>query len=232
MSENNLTIIFYSANRISDFFMGNVTKQLKKAVGDTPIISVTHKPMDLGKNICVKMERSVYSIYKQILIGAKEAKTKYVATAEDDVLYPEEHFAYRPPEGYLAYDLNKWSILTWYKEAIYSKRENRRTMTSLIADRKALIATLEERYAKYPIKESVPERLIKEYWGEPGRFENHLGIKTVKNVKFECEIPSVVFSTPEALGFEVLGARKAHAPIRTSEIPYWGKAENVLKLYK
>jgi len=232
MSENDLTILFYTANKISDYFMSNVISQLKKAVGDTPIISISHKPMDLGENICVQMERSIYSIYKQILIGAKAAKTKYIATAEDDVLYPADHFQYRPEDGVLAYDLNKWSILTWHKPPIYSKRENRRTMTSLIADREALIATLEERYTKYPLKSLVPQNLLDLYWGEPGRFENHLGITPINTEKFECEVPSVVFSTPESLGFEVLGARKAHGPIRAEEVPYWGKASDVLKLYQ
>lgn len=229
---DDLTILFYSANQISDYFMSNVVSQLKKAVGDTPIVSVTHKPMKLGKNIVVNMERSVYSIYKQILIGAREAKTKYVATAEDDVLYPPEHFQFRPGEGELAYDLNKWSIFTWYQPPVFSQRKNRRTMTSLIGDRETLIKTLEERYAKYPIRELVPELISRYYWGEPGRFEDHLGISKVNTIKYNSTIPSVVFSTPEALGFNNLGARKAHDPNRATELPYWGTAEQILKLYK
>ena len=232
MREEGLTILFYTANRISDYFMKNVTDQLLKAVGDTPIISISHKPMDLGQNIHVRMERSIYSIYKQILIGAKAAKTKYVATAEDDVLYPPEHFLYRPPNGTLAYDLNKWSIFTWSDPPMFSKRTNRRTMTSLVGCRETLIKTLEDRFTKYPIRDSVPEDIYKLYWGEPGRFENHLGIPTVETVKYECEVPSIVFSTPEALGYEGLGQRKRLGPIRVEEDPYWGKAEDVAKLYR
>ena len=229
---DDLTILFYSANQISDFFMSNVISQLKKAVGDTPIISVTHKPMDLGTNIVVEMERSIYSIYKQVLIGARAAKTKYVATAEDDVLYPPEHFQYRPNDGELAYDLNKWSIFTWYQPPIFSQRPDRRTMTSLVADREALIKTPEERYEKYPVRELVPRQIYKYYWGEPGRFEDHLGISKVKTVKYSASVPSIVFSTPEALGFDYLGIRKAHSPIQKPELPYWGTAEKILKLYK
>ena len=197
-----LTILFYTANHISDYFMNNVIKQLHSAVGNTRIISISHKPMNLGKNICVgDIGRSAYNIYKQILIGAKEAKTEYVATAEDDVLYPEKHFMYRPTENTLAYDTNKWSIFTWYKPPVFSIREGRRTMTSLIAPRKELIRTLEERYAKYPIFEKIPENIYKYYWGEPGRFEDHLGISRVNTEKYFSTVPSIVFSTEEALGF-------------------------------
>lgn len=230
---NDLTILFYSSNKISDYFMDNTTKWLLRAVGDTPIISVTHKPMNLGHNICVgDIGCSAYNIYKQILIGAKEAKTKFVATAEDDVLYPKEHFEYRPSEDTLAYDINKWSIFSWTKPPVFSMREGRRTMTSLIAPRDELIRTLEERYAKYPVFEEIPTDIYKYYWGEPGRFEDHLGISKVKTIKYSCEIPSVVFSHEQALGFGQLGKRKAHAPIQATTIPFWGSAKDVLINYK
>ena len=67
---NDLTIIYYTANHISDYFMANTKKQLIRAIGDAPIISVSQKPMKLGKNICVgDIGRSGYNLYKQILIG-------------------------------------------------------------------------------------------------------------------------------------------------------------------
>jgi hypothetical protein len=227
---SDLTILFYTANYISDYFMGNIQKQLLKAIGDTPLISVSHKPMDFGENICVgDIGRSAYNIYKQVLIGAKAAKTKYVATAEDDVLYPEEHFRYRPPEDTMAYDINRWGIYTWTKPPIFSYRD-RRNMTSLIAPRDELIRTLEERFTKYPTPEDMHES-IRKYWGEPGRYDSSLGISKVKNERYKSSIPHIMFSTPEALAFKHLGVRKAHSKVRAKELPYWGTAEEVLKLY-
>ena len=42
----------------------------KESAGDTPIISVSQKPMDLGNNICVgDVERSSQNGYMQLLIG-------------------------------------------------------------------------------------------------------------------------------------------------------------------
>ena len=123
-----LTVIYYTANYLNNRFADRVREQLIRVIGQTPLISVSHKPMDFGENICVgDIGRSVYNIYKQVLIGARAAKTKYVATAEDDVLYSPDHYLYKPEPGTFAYDVNKWSIFTWYNPPIMSYRE-RRTM--------------------------------------------------------------------------------------------------------
>lgn len=227
-----LTILYYTSNTISDYFMKNTQDQLLKAVGDTPIVSVSFKPTVVGdncKNICIgEQPRSSYMIYKQVLLAVREAKTEYVATAEDDVLYPKEHFEFRPPKDTLAYDVNKWSIFTWTNPPIFSIRE-RKTMTSLIAPREELLKTLEERYEKYP--EWEPERFAR-YWAEPGRFEDHLRIKKPKTMEYKCSVPSIVFSTKEALAFSHLGTRKAHSLIKKDFIEPWGSAEEILQLYK
>ena len=147
---NDVTIIYYSANTISDEFYQKTKGALLKAAGNIPIISVSHKPMDLGKNICVgDIGASNINIYKQLLIGAKEATTEYIATAEDDTLYSESHYAHRPSEGMFGYNMNKWSLFTWSDPPIFSNR-GRMTLNALIAPRKLLIEALEERFAKYP----------------------------------------------------------------------------------
>lgn len=212
--------------------MKNVQAQILIATGNAPIISVSQKPIKFGMNICIgETGFSTYNLYKQVLIAVREAKTSYVATAEDDVLYPPEHFVYRPPANTIGYDLNKWSLFTWGKP-VFSKRENRRTMTGCIAPRETLLKTLEERYTKYPVFEEIPEEIYKYYWGEPGRFEDHLGIAHVETEKWECSVPSVSFCTPEALGFTYLGKRKALGPIQAETLEPWGSAEEVRRLYE
>ena len=230
---NDLTIIYYTANHIFDYFMANTQRLLQEAVGDTPIISVSHQPMKFGHNICVgDIGRSTYNLYKQILIGAREAKTKYVAMAEDDTLYSKEHFAYRPPdEKTFSYDINKWSIFTWIEPPVFSFRA-RKSMSSLIVGRDALVKTLEERYAKYPIFEAIPKDIYKYYWGEPGRFENHLGITPLKKEEFSSPVPNIIFSTSEALGYQQLGRRKSHTEVKKTTIAPWGTAQEVMKIYR
>ena len=231
-----LTVIYYTANLISPYFMANTQKLLLDAIGDTPVISVSFKPTIVGpncQNICIgEQQRSGYMLYKQIMIGVQAAKTKFVATAEDDTIYPREHFEAHIPDGYLGYNLNKWSIFTWTNPQIFSKRKGRRTMNTMIGSRDLLSKTLEERYSKYPVLEEIPPDIIKYYWGEPGRFEDHLGISKVPNIEFESSIPVVAFSTPEALAYLGLGRRKAHDPNQTEEIPYWGKASDIIRIYQ
>src|ERR1035437_6747584 len=193
----NLTILYYTANEEPEYFMNNTQKQLLVAVGDTPIVSVSFKPTIIGDNctniVLEGQTRSNYTLYKQVLMAAKEAKTEFVAMAEDDMLYSVEHFQYRPKDDVFAYDLAKWSIFSWTKPPIFSYRP-RKLMSSLIVRREALIRTLEERYAKYPTLEEASKKVYPLYWGEPGRFEHHLGITPLKTEEYTSSVPNIMFS--------------------------------------
>lgn len=232
MNKPDLTVIYYTSNWLdthNPFFLKNTKKQLIKAGGDLPLISVSHKPMDFGTNICVgNIGRSHLNIYRQIMIGARAAKTKYVAMAEDDILYSYEHFhTYLPEKDRFAYDMAKWSIFTWTKPPMYSFRTNRKVVNSLVAKRDMLVAAMEERFAKFPDESKVPLQ----YWGDPGRYENKLGVTVRETEEFYTTCPNIVFSHPQAMGYEGLGNRKKLGDIRATEIPYWGQAEDIVKLY-
>ena len=83
-----ITIIYITANKLTDSFAKNIRKELLKAAGEIPIISVSKKPLKFGvKNLVFPGEASIYNEYKETLAGVKEAKTKYVAICEDDSLY-------------------------------------------------------------------------------------------------------------------------------------------------
>lgn len=235
MKHENLTILYYTSNENSDYFMENTQRILLEAVGDTPIVCVSFKPTMIGNN-CTNIVvgeggRSNYKLYGQILTAAKATKTKYCATAEDDMLYSKEHFDYRPKDEVFAYNINKWSIFSWIKPPVFSYRP-RKLMNSLIVTRDALVKNLQERYDKYPVFEEIPKDIWSFYFGEPGRFETHLGIPRVPTEEFESSIPNVMFSTSEALGYLGLGTRKAHSKIKKDRVEPWGSAESVLKLYK
>jgi len=133
-----LTILFYTANVAQKRMFDNAVRSLKRF--NYPIVSVSQEPMDLGTNIVVPKERSLENIYRQVLIAAKEAKTKYVALCEDDCLYTKEHFLHTPKKDF-AYNLNRW--LLHLREGVYSYRR-RPVLSQCIADREALIKCLEE----------------------------------------------------------------------------------------
>jgi len=222
-----LTIIYYTANYINDHFFKETKKQLLLSKKDIPLISVSQKPMDLGENICVgDIGRSHVNIFKQALIGAKKANTKYVAMAEDDVLYSPEHFNFRPKKTNFAYNVSKWSIFTWSEPPVFSFK-NRLVINSLIANRKAFIEAIEERLNKF----GDNPKFNGYSWGEPGRKEKELGLKINKTEIFYSEIPNIVFSHPEAVGYGHLGKKKRKGFPRLKELPYWGSAKDVLKKY-
>ncbi len=228
---NDLTIIYYTANFISDKFMKNIQKQLLTASGDLPIISVSQKPMNFGRNICVgNIGRTHINIWREAYIGAKEAKTKYIALAEDDVLYSPGCFTrHTPTPGVFAYNQNVWRLYTWVKPAIFSYLDFI-NMNSLVCERDLFVEAMEERFAKWP----DDSKINLSDWGEPGKYEGkgHLEVTERKIEEFYSPISNIAFSHQTALSFLHLGKRKKLGYLRSFEVPYWGHAEEILKLYE
>lgn len=238
-----LSVIYYTSNFLEEknpYFLENTKKQLLKAIGTHPLISVSLKPMDFGHNIVVGEKdgldsgRSHLNIYRQILIGCKQAKTKYVAMAEDDILYSFAHFhTYTPKRSRFAYDMQKLSLFTWTDPPMYSFRTKRKVVNQLIAPRDLLIEALEERFARIPTLleqgMDLPEILSK--WGDPGRYESLLGITPRETEEFYSQTPSIVFSHEHAYGYLNHSNKKRLGDVRMYDIPEWGKASDVLKLF-
>lgn len=225
-----LTVVYITANHISDYFAQNTINALMDAVGDYPIVSVSHKPMEMGTNICVgKTPRSQGQIYRQLLIGCKEAKSKYVAVAEDDVLYHYSHFNFRPQPGHWGYNMNAWSIFTWGEPMFtYKTPGGRRNLNGLICERDMLVEHLEQRFRIWSDDSKIDKRIF----GEPGKYDNQLGTTPHPSEYFYTNPPNIVFSHQTALGFQELGTRKRVGDIRATEIPYWGTAEEIRRLYE
>lgn len=224
---SDLSIIFYTANQIGSYFAANVRKQLVKAAGELPIISVSQQPLDFGQNITMAgMSPSHTNIYRQALIGAKQAQTQYIALAEDDVLYSSEHFKYRPSPGKFAYNLGVWGIYTW-KPTEFSWK-GRRNLNSLICERELFIEAMEERFAQWPRDEEIDLGL----WAEPGKYERQLGVTVRESETFWTNPPNIMFSHEKALSFRNLGIRKRVGELRATEIPIWGRVEDVMKYYR
>lgn len=231
MSEtSDLTIVYYSANTISDYFSHNVWMRLLKAAGNIPIIAVTKKPIltTAAENIVMNIPRSHLNIYRQALHGVYAAETKYIALAEDDILYTAEHFKYRPSDGKFAYNMNVWNIFTWGDSIFTQKLGGRINLSGLICERDLFIEAMEERFSKYSNDEDIDLRS----WAEPGKYENHLGVTVREKEIFTTNPPNIAFSHETALSFENLGKRKRLGEVRAIEIPYWGRAEDILKLYR
>lgn len=236
-----LTVIYYTSNWLDEhnpYFLANTKKQLLTAIGDLPMVIVSQKPTMFGNNsvnVCVgELGRSHLNIYHQILTGCKAAKTAFVALAEDDILYSWEHFHYKVPNGdYFLYDMNKLSLFTWTKPPLFSFRHNRMVVNQLIAPRKLLIESLEERFKRLEeLKaQGIPENRIIKNWGDPGRYENLLGVTVRQTDTFMSTRSSIVFSHENAFGYLSQGKRKRLGDLRIIEVQGWGRASDVIKLY-
>lgn len=226
---NDLTVIYLTANEIPQHFGLEMRIGLAQATQGLDMITVSKKPIGYGdKNIIFGTPRSHINIYREALAGVKEAKTRYIAIAEDDVLYSHEHFKKRPSRpDVFAYNIACWSIYTWSDPPIFSY-SGRRNHGMLICERDLYIEAMEERFAKFP-DDSLINNAV---WAEPGKYEKNLGVTERASETFYTDPSNVMFTHPQGLSMNTLGMRKRLAPIRALEIPHWGKASEVVKLYE
>lgn len=213
---DDVTIVYYTSNREDEKFESRIRKQLIESAGGLPIISVSQKPLtDCGKNICVG-EQSCCNItlLKQILIGLKAAKTKYVLAAESDAVYPPEYFTFTPPTDD--------DVYVYSNVYIYYTRNNRRrglnsqfwkkrfTEGALMCNRKTWIKLIE-----------------KALEGIDG-WDNDLAHKPkffFTKDKYSWTSPSPVVSIKTGKGLRKNTAVSLkHKPL--DKLPYWGTVED------
>jgi hypothetical protein len=241
-----LTAIYYTSSHLEEtnpYFLKNIEDQLLKALDGYPLIIVSQKPKMLGDNctnICIgEVGRSHLNIYRQLMIGARAAKTKYVASVEDDILYSWEHFHCKRPskDDVFLYDMNRWSIFTWSEPPIFSFRIGRKVVNALISPRDYIVSAMEERFAKFPDESKIDLSR----WGDPGRYEERLGVTVRNTEEFYSNPPIIQFNHPEGYGFiriperkdtsRTRGTHKSLGALRAFEIPFWGRAEKILSYW-
>lgn len=225
MESSDITIIMLTANKVPKKWAEFHKEKLLEAAGTSSIITISREPLDWGINILQTEPYGISNIYFQLLKGAKLAETDYIGVAEDDILYPKEHFEYHPPLDTFAYNMNRFNVFTWGKPTYFWK--NRMGNSTLIAPRKLTIEALEERFAKYP--NGTPPG----FTGELGRvnIEDKLGVTRRKSAWFSTEISIVKID--HELGIDRLARthRKGMGILRAYDIPYWGKAEDIVKKF-
>jgi hypothetical protein len=227
----NTTVIFLTQNNLPKQWTSYHRGVLLEAVGDLPLITVSRKPLDFGLNIIQTEPKSPSNIYWQILKAAKIATTKFIAIAEDDTLYHKDHFNFKLDDGAVGYNMTHWSLFTWidkhHKEPTYSWR-NRRGNYSMKGDREVIIKALEERFAKWP--DGTPDKTT----GEIGRpmVERNLGVSHVEAVEFYTSIAVVNFNHDYAMDDLQIRHQKGMGGLRAYDIPYWGRAKDLVTNFK
>jgi hypothetical protein len=105
-------VVYYTDNRCPEPIASAVREQLER-VAPGPIVAVSLKPLDwpAAKNIVLPLERSILSMFRQILAGLEALDTDYVFLAEHDVVYSADHMQFVPSrdDAYF-YDAHVWKV--------------------------------------------------------------------------------------------------------------------------
>lgn len=226
MEPNDITIIMLTANRVPKKWAEFHKEKLIESAGNATIITISREPLDWGINLLDTEPYEISNIYFQLFRGAKKATTEYIGVAEDDTLYPKEHFEYRPPLDTFAYNMNRFGLFRWSKTPTYFWKD-RISNSTLIAPRRLTMEALEERFAKHP--KGTPGG----FTGELGRpnIEEKLGVINRKSTWFSTE--TSIVRVDHELGIDRLSRthRKGMGILRAYDIPYWGRAEDIVKKF-
>ena len=205
--EVNKTIIYYTSNREKESFENKVRENILRVKGNMPIISVSQKPIDFGKNICVgDVGHNYQNAFKQALIGCEATKTEYVVMTESDCLYPSKgYFDFQPTDLNVIYSYdNVWML--WDKENRTRFYKHGTTGGSIILGRKLYIKLLKEKIKG--IKSFDKPNLKWEFFHRDSPIIN---IKTRNGISFGTALTK--------------GVRPKKS------FPYWGTVEDVKRNY-
>jgi hypothetical protein len=222
--KQDLTVIMSTANRVPKEWAKFHKKILLEAIGNTPLITLSFEPLDFGENL-IQEKYGVIHYYKELLRAARLAKTKYIAIAEDDVLYPEEHFDLRPPKSKLGYDMNRWVINTWGETIFYHKPHP--ANCGLVCERELFMEAWEERFGKFG--DDLPRRLLKEVGRN--RYERRYGVREIPTSKMYPLVPYLCFAHVKSVDPGQKYKKKRVWPVRAYEIPKWGRAEDIVRKF-
>lgn len=211
-----MTIIYYTSNRESTFFESLIREELIRSSRGLPIVSVSQKPIDLGKNICVgDVGASNINTKRQILIGLKHAETENVCMAESDFLYPPAYFKFIPEEKDTVYYLDNLYVLWINRDRFHRKRNSD---GALVCNREYLIKRLSEALENAP--EWFDGRNEPQY---KGKLKHNTILYDGKRKPFTTEVPAVTFKTGRGISWKCPHSKYTYK----TKLPYWGTAKSL-----
>jgi hypothetical protein len=214
---NNVTIIYYTSNREDPEFERKVQETLLKNCGGLPIISVSQKPINLGKNICVgDVGISGFNMFRQVEIALEEATTDFVISAEADCLYPPDYFQFIPPKLDLCYRDNNLYVMPDKRDFFFHKKEG--ATHAQIVGRKFYLKVLKKLFKGAPKWSTEEKNFPKERWGKEDVFDTIAYWKS----------PNPVFQIKTHKGMRYY-THSDRTPI--TELPYWGEGKKVRRQY-
>lgn len=211
------TIIYYTSNREDENFERKVQENLLDNCGDIPIISVSHKPINLGKNICVgDVGTSGFNMFRQVQIACREAKTKFVISAEADCLYPPDYFTFRPEKDDKCYRDSNLFVMPDRRDFFFYKEEG--ATHAQIVGREFYLNTLDKLFKDAPEWSVEEKNFPKERFRKADVFDEILYWKS--------ENPVFQIKTHKGMRYYTHSDR---TPIPS--LPYWGSGRDIRAKY-
>ena len=214
---NDTTIIYYTSNKEDPKFEQRVRDNILKNCGDLPIISVSHKSIDFGKNIVVgDVGVSGFNMFRQVQIALRECKTRFVLSCEADCLYPHGYFEFIPERDDVCYRDSNLYVMAHKRPLIWKKEEG--ATHAQIIGREFYLKRLDELFKGCPEWSPDEKNFPRERLHKVDVFDEVEFYKT--------ENPVLQIKTSDSMRHHTHSDR-----IDRSAIQYWGKATDIRKKY-
>ncbi len=218
---DDITLIYYTSNREKPEFEKRIRDNILKYCGELPIVSVSHKPIDFGKNIVVgDVGVSGFNMFRQVLIACKEAKTKFVLSIEADCVYPPDYFKWIPERDDMCYRNTNLYVMGQHRKYFFKKGITGDVLSGAthaqIVGRQFYIDTLEKLFEGEPVwdvnQKNFPKEKFHAKWEDVFPRE--------KLATYETENPVVQIKTSQSMRNYTKSDRIAH-----HELPFWGNGK-------
>lgn len=241
------TILYLTDNSLDEQIANLCKRVLLREADGLPIVSVSQKPIDLGRNVCVgEIGRSWMSLYRQILAGLDAVETDNIVIAEHDCLYTSEHLTYQPKDGgAFHYNRNHW-LTQWggnhpELNGMFSWWPNRTALSQLVCRAELLRQSTTDVMNLLEMGLKVARGL--HWYGEPGvvseQFKKaYVEATSGRSTQLQAYLKEYVnkyesrfFDTRNPNldirhGSNFTGPKRGKR--RRYELPYWGKWEDVI----
>jgi len=219
---DDITIIMMTANRVPEGWARFHRQKLEEVIGDSPIITVSYRPLDWGLNL-IQTEYCYANVLKQMLRAAKIATTKWIGMADDDTLYPPGHFQFKGKEDGFYYNHNRWHIATWLPEFYYHKPKPGNGC--MVATREMVVEYMEKRIAINPKLDADSQ------CKELGTWNHRTGFNEPNYRRFDTENPLISLTHEFSRDRNARKHKKVIGLERVESFPYWGRSIDIIKKF-
>lgn len=206
---SDVTILYYTSNREDPKFEEAVRQNTFNNSNGLPIVSVSQKPIDFGRNICVgEHGSSYYNEFKQIQIGLREIDTKWVLVTEADVLYPPEYFQFVPEDDFIVY--------RYHPVYVHFEKRPSKFYYKGFSDGAQIMHR--EKWL------DLISQFVKDEWDYQGKFRTPWVVPDTVDEKSWNGSPAISFKTRKGVSYAT-GLKEGKVEV----LPYWGDIKQINK---